>query len=237
MIQIKFESNNKIKNLVLKNLIDDSHNNSEYSYRAIRTKCLELASTRYQHCVMVSMICESLLKKYFELLENPSNEELSKKEEKQLISLADHDAFNYVSIMGIIHDMYKLNEKYAKKHGKATALWFRCYIKKSHIPFKKEMKDIYKAIKYHSNKKKLTNNIFYKILCDADILSKFTPQTVYKYRKENEIFHFVTNEEVINEMLEKENYFGKTLFFYDELHSITKLMIQSDRDLKDIGCL
>ena len=54
-----------------------------------------------------------------------------------------------------------------------------------------EMKDIYKAIKYHSNKKKLTNNIFYKILCDADILSKFTPQTVYKYRKENEIFHFV----------------------------------------------
>ena len=38
-------------------------------------------------------------------------------------------------------------------------------------------------------------------------------------------------------MLEKENYFGKTLFFYDELHSITKLMIQSDRDLKDIGCL
>lgn len=107
MIQIKFESNNKIKNLVLKKLNDDWYNNSEYSYRAIVTKCLELPSTRYEHCVMVSMICESLLKKYFELLENPSNEELSQKEEKQLISLADHDAFNYVSIMGIIHDMYK----------------------------------------------------------------------------------------------------------------------------------
>ena len=71
MIQIKFESNNKIKNLVLKKLNDDYYNNIEYSYRAIGTKCLELPSTRYEHCVMVSMICESLLKKYFELLENP----------------------------------------------------------------------------------------------------------------------------------------------------------------------
>ena len=234
MIQIEFESNKILKDFVLKNLRDDCYNNSEYSYRAIGTKRLDLPETRYDHCIMVSMICENLLKKYFELLENPSNEELSQKEEKQLMLLADHGAFNYVSIMGIIHDMYKLNEKYAKKHGKVAALWFKTYIKKNHIPFKKEMKDIYKAIKYHSNKKKLTNNIFYKILCDADILSKFTPQNIYKYRRENEIFYFVTNESVINEMLEKENYFGKTLFFYDELESMTKLMIQCDKDLKNI---
>ena len=38
-------------------------------------------------------------------------------------------------------------------------------------------------------------------------------------------------------MLKKENNFRKTLISYDEIHSITKPMIQSDRDLKDIGCL
>ena len=138
---------------------------------------------RFQHMERVSMISLQLLQLYLSEYERCGKKYrkgktcLKKEDFPQLANIKKHGLENAVVFMGIIHDMYKFDE-YNTEHGIRASQFFEQYCEKNHIPMKGMIKDIHDAIHDHSLKNKNQENIFFKILCDADILSKYSKENV-----------------------------------------------------------
>jgi hypothetical protein len=122
------------------------------------------------------------------------------------------------SVVAYIHDMYKFSEDRNKaEHGAIAAKQFDSYCNTYNINTSYkiviQMKD---AIYNHSKKYLyLEDNIFFDILCDADILSKYSitnikEKSIYKYKNNlNDTYNMVINH--VGGYVPKTKYFNLLL--------------------------
>lgn len=178
----------------------------------------DIAKCRFAHIEKVAVLSWQIFNLYLKEYKRTNKKynkenQLSKSDFKQIEKIVKLNANRSILFMGIIHDLYKMYESDKKSHGELAADWFTSYCKTNKYKMKGVMKDIRDAVKHHSNKDKKTKNIYYKILCDADVLSKYSVENAY----EKSILLDMNLEDALKNsmnIIEKEKkYKGKTPFF------------------------
>ena len=136
------------------------------------------AEYRYKHSMAVAQISENLAFG------------MSKKESPLIQSseqLLAFDIFNtnnlwMFSMLGLLHDMYKYAETSKVNHGKIASKQFALYCKTASVDMSGIVLQMKEALLFHSNKDMVIKpNLFFAVLCDADILSDITPFTMERY--------------------------------------------------------
>lgn len=140
------------------------------------------AEYRYNHCKMVAALSEDLA---FEITrERTSTNSTDFIIVKTIEYLNDFWIF---SMLGFIHDMYKYAETAKVNHGKIASKQFSLYCKIADVEMSGIVLQMKEALLFHSNKDMtIIPNPFFSILCDADVLSHITTDTIEQYmRKAN----------------------------------------------------
>lgn len=185
--------------------------------RIVDEKNLKL---RFLHCERVSDVSFDILHFYLNDLKNNSKK-LSKTDVRQLKYIKKNKLDNAVIFLGYIHDLYKFAESKESEHGELAAEFFKNYCKRNHMKIGGHVKLMYDAIKNHSNKlDNNSNNIYYKILCDADLLSKYFEENIVQKMEKHKLSakdEVVRYEKVLKDTKVK----GKTPYF-DQLQDLYK---------------
>lgn len=147
-----------------------------------------------------------------------------------------------VQLVALMHDMYKMEETKVHSHGFLAAKQFGFYARMKGFDYTdnpaapdpdNHLWFMYSAIINHSNHTAFSpeTNIYYDILCDADILSKYTIENVIdkwknKYNGEG------TLKETVDKVLNTHTpYTGKTLP-YEYLKDVYLDKLKIDVELK-----
>ena len=174
---------------------------------------------RFKHMERVADISYQLLLLYIseykkcEKKYNSKKTKISKSEYHQIKAMIKDGALTSVIFLGLIHDIYKFRETNKVEHGELASQFFKNYCKNNKLKMTGRVKKMNEALKNHSEKEKTYDNIYFKILVDADILSKYSEENI----KEKIIR---TNRTSRNELVrfESEGLKGfkpKTPFFYE----------------------
>lgn len=116
--------------------------------------------SRYRHCELVTDIMVNICK----VLYRDNHYDI-------LSRLVDNNIAWLINVIGITHDMYKLSDN--SIHGMKASIYFT---NKIVVPYKIDtdydiVMLIQEALAFHSNKNTYLDNIFWKILVDADVIS------------------------------------------------------------------
>lgn len=137
---------------------------------------------RKHHSLAVGKICLELYKEWYESIRGTQSyidRELSY-EEKTINEIHINDGGWLIELMGLVHDLFKFNVH----HADLAADFFMSVFDAPYgwgellSGFSPVADTIKEAIRYHNIKGLERINPYYKILCDADILSKLTFQSV-----------------------------------------------------------
>lgn len=133
---------------------------------------IEKANLRYEHSVLVATISKDLYEMYVNQVKKGVR--LSSFD-TTIMQLSKYHMGWTVEMCGYIHDMFKYSKSKKLEHGKIAAKQFSMFCKMYDV----EMWDIpikmKEALSLHSEKKRRPySNPFFDILCDADVLSKYT---------------------------------------------------------------
>lgn len=134
----------------------------------------EKTAYRIKHCEKVAFISNIILN---DMLDNlPQEKTAPFNESDYILHLIKKYHLEWtVGMVAYFHDMYKYAETVKVDHGKIAAKQFRMFCKMSDVPMNDITRKMKEAIEYHSNKSKtILSNVYFSILCDADILSKFS---------------------------------------------------------------
>ena len=171
---------------------------------------------RYKHMERVADISDKLLYLYISEYNkckkkyNSKKTKISKSEYHQVKEIIKDDILTSVIFLGLIHDIYKFCETDKHEHGELASQFFRNYCKNNHLKMTGVVKKMNEALKHHSEKQKGYDNIFFRILVDADLLSKFSEENF----KEKIIKVNITSRDELTHLQEKlKDYKPKTPFF------------------------
>lgn len=133
---------------------------------------------------------------------------------KNTLSIIDTCNLSWLPYMiALLHDMYKLIDAKDIPHGYLAAKQFEIYCESQDIRIKNYdlLKQAKIALAEHSNKARyLQTNIFFDILCDADIISKFTMNNI----EEKMLLEGTSVNDTYENMIKKNaSYTGKTPFY------------------------
>lgn len=182
---------------------------------------------RFKHMERVSDISYQLLCLYIDEYNkckkkyNSKKTKISKSDYHQVKEIIENDILTSVIFLGLIHDIYKFRETDKVDHGVLASEFFKNYCKNNKLKMTGIVKKMNEAVKHHSEKGRNYDNLYYKILVDADILSKYTEENF----KEKMIRSNITSREELlhldNEALK--SYKPKTPFY-----EIVKFKYKSD---------
>ena len=187
----------------------------------------DVSKCRFIHTERVALISYQILGMYIDEYKRTKGKytkdsKISKSDFKQVKRIVKSKAEKSVIFMGIIHDLFKMTEEVKDSHGILAAEWFTEYCKLNKYQMKGILKDIRDAIKNHSSKGDMKNkNIFYKILCDADIISKYSVENAYEKSIKLNMTMLESIKNSMNIIENKNGYKGHTPFF-NHLRKINK---------------
>lgn len=238
------------KNILKKVLCDKSITEErEFVLNKMRTVTpiaidAKMVDYRYEHMKRVADISEELMILYLKEYDrcgkkyNSKVTSLTETDFNDLKEIKKEGLLKTVIFLGLAHDIYKFCETKDVDHGELAAEFFKSFCKKNKIKLKGLAKKMYLAIKYHSNKGKNLDNIYYKVLCDADILSHYFPEMFL----ERSVKAKITSTEYFKRIdKEMKDYKSKTPFFKalkkryrtKAIHNMTdKIFKASDKEAK-----
>lgn len=188
-------------------------------YRSVTPKIIDERNMRlrFSHCERVADISFQLLQFYMEDIKN--TKKLSKKEIDQLKYIKKYKLENSVIFLGLIHDMYKFAETNKTDHSELVATFFKNYCKRNKVKMKNHVELMYEALRDHSDKSiNKSDNIYYKILTDADVLSKYFEENIHQKTDDGHAKEVIIK---LEKELHNDKFKGKTPY-YNELHDIYK---------------
>jgi len=162
----KFEKLKELKKDDFKMVIKMTKSNMS-TFNDQKVKKSEI-SKRLEHSFQVADISDIILSEYLK----DKNPHFTDMDLYLLKVMKDNDILFIPKLLGIIHDTYKYCEnKY--DHGEIISKQFELWVLMLGIEITPEIQLMIDSLKYHSNKDKNDyDNIYYKILCDADIISR-----------------------------------------------------------------
>lgn len=190
-------------------------NNFEYLKKYLRNILLSTAgdttkaNLRYEHCLLVAKISDELYDMYIEtshlFILDPVSTLISE--------LNKHDMRWTFELCGYLHDMYKYSKSKKIDHGKIAAKQFSMFCKMYDVEMWDVPMKMKEALTFHSEKNKsFYSNPYFSILCDADILSKYSLSALNEKIARNDwINDLDTALDYTNEACK--NYVPKTPYF------------------------
>lgn len=174
---------------------------------------------RMNHSIQVAEISDMILNSYYKDT-NPHFTDM----DMYLLKIMKKNHVEFVpKMLGIIHDTYKYCEN-QYDHGEIISKQFELWVLMVGIEISPEIQLMIDALKKHSNKNLNDyDNLYYKILCDADILSRKYIMKVDELKDKN---GFVTFKDYEKSLDFVKDYTPKTPYFNIYLHSY-------QRQLKD----
>lgn len=133
--------------------------------RGVEPENMWKVNMRKDHTSMVVNFSKKLFKKCI------NNTNSLNEVDKSLVEYIVRNELTWViPMISYLHDMYKLSTS-PLSHGAMASMYFRMNICDGNSDIENQMEE---AIRYHSYPKMNIPNILYKVLVDADILSKYT---------------------------------------------------------------
>ena len=204
--------------------VDDIEELKAISWNKMRIVTPKIADKRiiayrFKHMERVADISYQIMMKYMEEYKKSGKSYSSKKTKitksdyHQLKEIEKNNIETTVIFLGLVHDIYKFCESDNLGHGELVASFFKDYCKRNGIKNTGIVKKMYEALRDHSDKNKNNDNLFYKILVEADVLSKYSEEN---FKEKISLFNASASEEF--KKLEGErlkDYKPKTPFFND----------------------
>ena len=167
--------------------VDDIEELKAISWNKMRIVTPKIADKRiiayrFKHMERVADISYQIMMKYMEEYKKSGKSYSSKKTKitksdyHQLKEIEKNDIQTTVIFLALVHDIYKFCESDNLSHGELAASFFKDYCRRNNIKNTGVVKKMYEAIRDHSAKDKKSDNIFYKILVEADILSHYSEE-------------------------------------------------------------
>lgn len=133
----------------------------------------DLVVYRKRHTEHVVRLSKDILERYRVLLREDSRS-IPKNKRETLRSIFDNHLEWTVEFIAWMHDMYKLNSS-PLPHGKMASIYFNDICKSCGVNRRNRIvQKMKEALIYHSYDKIKLDNIYYEILYEADMLSKWT---------------------------------------------------------------
>lgn len=188
------------------------------------------AESRMNHIKKVVELSEVLLLDWYQVVNGKMKcgSDISNSE-RIVYNLVENNMEWAVKLIAYLHDMFKYHNS-EKEHGFLAAKFFKEEICEScglDLSFN-IIAMMYEALSTHSNKRLSLNNVFQRILVDADILSKYNMDTMYERKQ---IKYPDKSIREIFDMLDEacKVYVGKTPGFQSRLNNFYNILVSDIR--------